>query len=88
MAEIISLENVTSIRSYIGKVGGNIDPKIVDDLASHLVVGRQDPSDPETCCRFLTDLAPYPPAVISRNFEAAMDEFAQKLIDRAIAGID
>lgn len=32
------------------------DADLIDELAEHLLTGRQDLSDPESCIRFLLDL--------------------------------
>jgi hypothetical protein len=58
------------------------DPNLVDELARHLVTGRQDVSDPDECFRFLLDLDVCRPLKLQQLFDKAIYEAGQLYIAR------
>lgn len=61
------------------------DADLIDELANHLVTGRQDVSDPDECFRFLIELDVCRPTRLCTLFDAAVYAAGQIYINREIS---
>lgn len=59
------------------------DADLVDELAELLVAGRQDPSDPNACDRYLLNLDVCKPTRLCDLLDRAIDRAGQIYINRA-----
>lgn len=64
---------------------GKSDAEIAEELGQHLVAGRQDPSDPETCFAFLYALDLCDWRVLQAHFNEAIDAAGQLYIAASIS---
>jgi hypothetical protein len=61
------------------------DADLIDELAEHLVTGRQDVSDPDECFRFLIELDVCRPTRLCNLFERAIYGAGQIYINRELS---